>query len=296
MRLLTRTCAPLLTGVFLGSMAHAGTVAGLDTPEGRLAAYRKIQCSLIDGKETVYWWKGAAWGNVAGQPDIRLFRVEGVNVRQCATVRDPDRGAGFRLLSREILVYQDPETGEMLDRWENPYTGATVEVIHVQNDPVNQPAVFPRWPDGADYQLPLTTQGDDWWWSVTAPLFYPNPLAGKFQKYVGGTYHATEMFNFKGRLSDLLDAESDSAGAFVGWVRLAQWLPWMEMGSRSGKMYFHAGGVKLGDYADLPGSLRATIEAHFPLYRHAPPLDDDRPNETSWTYFRKVIESRRAQQ
>ena len=80
------------------------------------------------------------------------------------------------------------------------------------------------------------------------------------------------MFNFQGKLDDLLDAEEDSAGAFVGWVRLAQWLPWMEMGSRSGKMYFHAGGSKVGDYENVPASFRATIEEHYPLYRHAPPL------------------------
>ena len=323
MRSLIRLCAPLLAGVLVIGMAQADAApedeilkivdrlfdtvtdfdsdeptraaASLDTAAGRLAAYRKVQCSMNDGKESVYWWTGTAYGHVPGQRDIRLFRVEGINVRQCATVEDPERGTGFRMVSREILVYQDPSTGEMLHTWDNPYTGKTVEVIHVANDPVNQPAQFPLRADGSEYQMPVVTQGNDWWWTVAVPLFYNNPLGGDFQKYVGGTYHATEMFNFQGKLDDLLDAEEDSAGAFVGWVRLAQWLPWMEMGSRSGKMYFHAGGSKVGDYENVPASLRATIEEHFPLYKNAPPLDDDRPNETSWTYFKKVLESRKQQ-
>ncbi|MDE0128539.1 MAG: DUF1838 family protein [Gammaproteobacteria bacterium] len=293
MRSLIRNCAPVMAGLLLAGMAHAS--ASLDTAEGRLAAYRKMQCSLIDGKESFFWWTGTAYGHVAGQPDIRLFRVEGINVRRCASVPDDERGDGFRLISREILVYQDIETGEMLHTWENPYTGETVEVLHVANDPVNQPAQHPLRRDGSEYPLPLVTQGNDWWWSAAVPLFYPNPLGGDYQKYVGGTYHATEMFNFKGKLDDLLDADSDTATLFVGWVRLAQWLPWMEMGSRSGKMYFHAGGKKVGDYENVPADFRAVIEEHFPLYLHAPPMDDDRPNETSWTYFRKVMEAREDQ-
>ena len=292
MKTLGRICAPVLAGLLLAGTAQAASAAGLDTAEGRLAAYRKVQCSTLDGKESFFWWTGIAYGHVAGQPDLRIFRVEGINVRRCATVDDPERGAGFRLISREILVYQDPVTGEMLDTWENPYTGKTVEVVHVANDPVNQPAQFASRRDGSEFQLPIVTQDNDWWWTAAVPLFYNNPLAGDYQKYVGGTYHATEMFNFKGKLDDLLDADSDSVGTFVGWVRLAQWLPWMEMGSRTGKMYIHAGGKKVGDYENVPADFRAVIEEHFPLYRHAPPLDDNRPNETSWTYFKKVVDAR----
>lgn len=288
-----RILAPALAGLLLGGVAHAAAAPGLDTGEGRLAAYRKMQCSLIDGKQSVFWWNGTAYGHVPGQRDIRLFRVEGINVRRCGTVEDPERGTGFRLITREVLVYQDPNTGEMLDTWENPYTSNTVKVVHVANDPVNQPASFPLRRDGSEYQMPLVTQGNDWWWSVAVPLFYNNPLGGDYQKYVGGAYHATEMFNFKGKLDDLLDPDADSAVTFVGWVRLAQWLPWMEMGSRAGKMYFHAGGKKVGGYENVPAAFRATVEEHFPLYVSAPPLDDDRPNETSWTYFKKVIEARK---
>ena len=39
---------------------------------------------------------------------------------------------------------------------------------------------------------------------------------------------------------------------------------------------------------DAPEAFRKEIETNYPLYRSPPPLDDQRPNETSWTYFRKV--------
>ena len=50
---------------------------------------------------------------------------------------DDEKGAGFKLVSREILLYKDPVTDEVLATWENPWTGETVDVLHVANDPVN---------------------------------------------------------------------------------------------------------------------------------------------------------------
>ena len=57
---------------------------------------------------------------------------------------------------------------------------------------------------------------------------------------------------------------------------------------------FNAQGAKLDSWDDLPEQMKAEIDAHYPEYRHAPPLDDDRPNETSWTYFKKVFDERDA--
>lgn len=44
----------------------------------------------------------------------------------------------------------------------------------------------------------------------------------------------------------------------------------------------------------LPAVLREEIEAHYPIYRQPPPLDDERPNDTSWTVFKRWIDARRA--
>jgi hypothetical protein len=39
--------------------------------------------------------------------------------------------------------------------------------------------------------------------------------------------------------------------------------------------------------------MKAEIDRNFPEYRNPPPLDDQRPNETSWTYFKKQIDARK---
>ena len=75
-------------------------------------------------------------------------------------------------------------------------------------------------------------------------------------------------------------------------VRLAQWLPWMEMNGRAGMLYFNAMGRKLQGYDQLPELMKTEIAERYPEYTAPPPLDDARRNETSWTYMKKIIDSR----
>jgi hypothetical protein len=257
----------------------------LDTPEGQVRAFRRMQCSEIDEKPVTYGWRGKAFSRVDGEADRVLFKVEGMNIRHCVTVTDPEKGKGFRLITREILLYLDPETGEILRTWDNPFTGKTNQVLHVANDPVNGRPVFPG------FSMPYQFSGDHWWVTSTVPLFYTNTLGGDYQPYVGGTYHATEMFNFIGDIASLTSDETDSAEIAVGWARMSNWLPWMEMDSRQGLIYMHTAGRKLKSYDELPDIIKDEIVANYPKYQQPPPADDARPNETSWTYFKKMIES-----
>jgi hypothetical protein len=128
------------------------------------------------------------------------------------------------------------------------------------------------------------------------PLFYKNAMGGEYQKYVGGSYHATEIFDFNGDVAELLDASKPVAYPVISWVRLAQWLPWMEMNGRAGMLYFNAMGRKLLNYEQLADALKSEIAENYPEYRAPPPLDDPRRNETSWTYMKKIIDSRQSQE
>ncbi len=285
---------PLAVALMLGSAAvlAAGKAKPIDlgTPEGANLAARKIQCSANDNMPTIYYFHGEAFSRVPGERDRKLFDVEGYNVRQCVTVNDPVRGAGWRLVSRELLLYVDPTTGELLREWKNPWTGQTVKVLQTANDPVNQRPVFPKAADGTPAKWPGTISGDTWWNTITVPLFYINPLGGEYQKNVGGYYHATDMFNVFGKVSELVDPKNVNPALEVGWVRLADWLPWMEMSGRAGIIYIHAAGRKLDSYEQLPTVMRKAIETEYPEYRTPPSGDDSRENETSWTYFKKKVQ------
>ena len=112
----------------------------------------------------------------------------------------------------------------------------------------------------------------------------------------GDTYHSAEIFNFTGRWEDLLDTRRKTAEIYVTWVRMAGWLPWMEMGSRPGMMYFSGVVAKLESWDKLSQTMKKEIRANYPAWREPPPIDDMRPNESSWTYFKKLIDARRAKE
>jgi hypothetical protein len=286
--------AATLLGIVLAAAAAPAPAAGpIDpsTPEGAILASRKMNCSLRDGVPVTYWWHGEMYSRVPGERDRKLFGIEGMNIRQCETVTDPERGTGYRLVSRELLLYLDPGTGVPLEKWTNPWTGEEVAVIQTQNDPVSmRNGLFPVGRDGKPFTLEMTVQGNEWWTTGATPLFYLNPLGGDYQDYVGGKYHAVEMFSDFGEVDDLVDPARHTAKVRLSWSRISNWLPWMRMGDRVGILYVVSAGRKLDDWSQMGATMRAYIDAKAPLYREPPPFSDRRPNETSWTYFKRQVE------
>ena len=261
----------------------------LNTGEGAMLAMRKVQCSLVDGEPVTYYWHGRAYSRRMGERDKNIFNVEGMNVRACSTVTDPEKGKGYKLVTREILLYKDAKTGEVLKTWTNPWTNEEVEVMHVANDPVNGSG-YEIGRDGKPSKFAGDILGDRYQLSFTVPLFYKNPLASDYEKEIGGTYHATEMFNFFGKVDDLVDTTKNTADVAVGWARMSDWLPWMNMQGREGVIYMHTAGRKLNSWDDLSETMKSEIAEHYPEYTAPPPLGDPRPNVTSWKYYKGVTE------
>jgi hypothetical protein len=80
----------------------------------------------------------------------------------------------------------------------------------------------------------------------------------------------------------------------ISWVRVSDWMPWMKMQGRDGQLVFNAMGNKLKNFSELPAVLKDEIALNYPTYTAPPPVDDARPNETTWTVFKKKIDAERA--
>jgi hypothetical protein len=288
----------LLAGLCLwiaGAAAAAPKRLDMANPADVLTAQRKMQCSTRDNEPVVYHFAGQVFSRVEGEPDRHVFDIQGMNVRQCVTVTDPVRGKGYRMVSRELLLYTDPKTGEIIRTWTNPWTGKTLEVMHVANDPVNMRATFPIGADGKPAKLDGRIQNGRVFMPAVIPLWYTNPLGGEYQAYVGNQYHSMEIFDFFADEADLFDASKSRANPSIAWVRMSPWLPWMEMTGRGGVLVFNAVGQTMpSGIADLPKVITDEIKLNYPIWDRPPPADDARPNETSWTYFKKQTDARRA--
>jgi hypothetical protein len=266
-------------------------------PDDALKMDRKIASSLKDGEECVYWWEGKVYSRIAGEKDRHLFNYYGMNVRTSKGFSDPVKGYGYKHVSRELLFYLDPKTNEIVRMWKNPMTGEDCEVIHVANDPVNSRGVsWARGGERGDYKFRGTEKEGYYLMTSEVPLFYTNPLQGEYQEYIGGTYHAMEIFNTVVAKDELTDPNKDKAeDVIIAWTRISKFLPWMKMGDRAGWCIFSGTGKKLkGGFEALPEPMKVEIRKNYPTYEHAPPTDDARPNETSWTVFKKYADSKKA--
>ena len=259
----------------------------------------KLTCGTTEQGVTRYgMWEGRMYSRIPGEKDRHIFDVVGINTRQCERHKDPARGEGYRSVSREIMVYLDPATGEIIDQWKNPWTGETVEVIHVANDPVNMRAPsFARDATGKPARVTLRHYGDLLVSSREVPLFYENPLAGAYQDYIGGKYHAMEIFNTFYSAADFLAPKGPRISpSRLAWQRVSGLLPWMRMEDRPGVMIFNATGFSTFDRAQISPKLVQILQTRYPEYLTPPPLGDARPNATTWTITKDWIDAKRAEE
>jgi hypothetical protein len=279
---------------------QAGKPVAANPPIDGLRLEMALGCGSSDvRKPQYYYWTGTVHARRAGERDRLLFNVQGVNPRACQIFDDPARGGrGYRAVARELMLYLDPVTGEPLSTWRNPWTGETVDVIHMQNDPASMSE--PKFPlDAAGQPVAARLQWRPMGQSLVAAnvqsFFRDSPLGGAYQDFVGGKYQVMEISSFVVQMSDLRGYRDGGRVPYVAtWTRISPWLPWMKMGGRDGQIVLTSQGTSTLDFAELPEPLRSSITSTYPSMREAPSFDDTRPFQTSWDSLRRELDRRRA--
>jgi hypothetical protein len=98
---------------------------------------------------------------------------------------------------------------------------------------------------------------------------------------------ASEHFTFFAKASDLNNTQTSSVPLTYSWSRTGPWLPWMKMGTRPGYLLYSGHGKKFSSFAELPLDLQEYTRSHYPQYQSSPTTFTS-PNETSWTYYKKL--------
>lgn len=288
--------AQLALVALVGAAAAAQPVLRPGDPAGAFEVERAMGCGSTDvTAPQYYFWTGQVYGRRAGEKDRLLFTVQGVNPRACRDVEDPARGTGYQAAARELMLYLDPQTGAVLDRWTNPWTGETVDVIHMENDPASMrvPA-FPRDAQGrpAAARMAFVDMGAAWVATRSSSFFRDSPLGGDYQDYVGGKYRVMELSTFTLPRA-VVDAWRPGRPLpyTASWVRISDWLPWMKMAGREGQIVLTSQGRSTLSFDDLPEPLRSTIATRYPQLRRTPDFDDPRPFQTSWDSLKKALDA-----
>lgn len=241
----------------------------------------KVRSSLDPARSTFLIWNGSIYSFIPGEKRQRLFKIVGMSVSRCIPVEENR----WRFTSRELTYYLDPETGEKLQTWKNPWTDEVLTVMHVANDPVQ-----------GNFRGQFPAQIDDDTTTLAFDIFpaYPNPLADpKFAEYFPNPdYQAAELFKFKIPTAELFDENVLSVPKlWLTWDRIGPWVPWMKMGNRPGHLIYSATGKKIDNFDQLPQLLQDEINTRMPLYRHAPEAWLDVEDMTSWLYFEKHFDA-----
>ena len=271
-----QTCIVVLVVGLLGANAEFND----------LQDFVRVAGSLSPNDSVANYFNGSVYYKQIGSQMQKIFNFEGFNVNR----KLPQTDGTFLSLSREFVVYRDPITSHILQVWINPLSGNANEVFYVANDPVN--GVFDSAPD--NFKIP---QGRAAYrvYNSDIVLEYPNALQpDKYPKYSAGPiYDSVELFGFFGNVTELETTQNNMVSMAGTWMRKSEFLPWMELGTTPGSLFYSALVWKcMHGLSCVADDIMAIVKSQYPKYQEAPTVEEV-PNETSWTVFKKIIDARR---
>ncbi len=306
-QLLDRRSALLGIGALAGTAGLAGcappqapteTAKSLNldfsNADDNLTAWVKLVSSLEDGVETCGFFSGIHYAVIGAQEVIKpLFRIQGFGMSRVTKLPD----GRYENLHREIVYYLPLHEDRILETWDNPYTGETVDIFNTHNDPVNSyystnfKQTFGTEESGFEtvefpFILPWETFGDRAVVSFAVNTRWPTPLDPEKWKreHFGDWYRTSEYFQIHASLANLNNPEMPKVPYTGAWQKVAPWHPWMLMDNREGGILGISNVFSLNSTDELPAHIRDYTEKHFPEYMHAPDKWVE-PNMTTWETF-----------
>ncbi len=259
-----------------------GPAVDLATPIGSMTAWARL-LGNTDMKSTKYGW---AQGLVQGvQPGEAVRDICGFTMMSCARLLPHESGTGYRKVLREIGLYTDLKSGEIIEEMVNPYLNETVKVVPITNDPFNQAitqfASSPPSYGGLNRTTPpppkplvmnWTRRGSTLNLFSHINLFYPSSLPpAKWPRENSTPFNqVTETFLYQIGWADMQNARKTSVEYSGTWSRTTPWLPWLLMGPTPGHAQYS---TFMGSYDDINRIDRKTldyVQKHHPKYLVAP--------------------------
>jgi hypothetical protein len=288
---------------------------GLDysDPRDNLYAFGKIWAGY--GQPVIGAFHGLMYGRVGTDRMRPLFNFEGIGILQA----EIDKDRNLRIKSREVGLFTDLKNRDVLEHWDNPYTGKTVEVYHFYNpggggtlgvempkfvvpgNPdtptlMNEGSVFPDENGRYPFLMPFEQYGDDLLLAWDYTHYHKNPVTpeGWPQSSTGPMVSPAEHFTFKVSRNELENRDLATVRMYAGFSRSSQWWPWMGMGGSgfeggvlSGRLHSHNG---LAGYDDIPRKILDYLEKNAPRYLE--PIvgwPNSSPRLDTWTAYSQDV-------
>jgi hypothetical protein len=280
--------------------ALKGPYLDLTTGKGNQLAYARIQGNLDPAKQKHFWFKGYVNAVQPGKKIVDLVGALGFGSIRLITLPD----GRIQRLCREIILYTDLRSGEVLTEWDNPLTNERVKVVHVDNDPFNYmiEEYFPEPPRFGDlnkddtppripFILPWYQHGDWLEMEIHIHLAYPSALQpDKWPRESAGPIaQVSEYFAHHVRAEDMQNPELSTVDYRGTWNRITPWLPWMLMGQAPGQCQYNC---FMGTTENLEEIFSRNVldyaEKHYAKYFEAPAEWTDQPSLSSLEHYART--------
>jgi hypothetical protein len=274
--------------------AVTGPYLDLRTAEGSMLSYARLQGNLDTTKTKYLWFSGNVMGVRNGEKTRDLFRVEGMTSARL----EPLPGGGYMRLLREVGYYVDPISRQVMDEWTNTYTGESVKVVHIINDPFNfkiekefpEPPSFggqnKEKPPRRPFILPWEQHGAHLNLDLHIHLNYPSPLQpDKWPRESHGPMtRASEIFMNQVSAEDMQNEGLTTVNHTGTWTRMTPWLPWMLMDQVEGHIVYSCF-KGTGDSLDaIPKNILDYTAKHYPKFLEAPKVYEE-PSLSSLEHY-----------
>ncbi len=240
----------------LGALALAGisrpaeSAGKLDLNDRRdfLTAVAKLR-GATDDRLCIGYVVGARYA----VPDHRLVPMMGILAATFSQYRRISADV-FEARALEIAYFTDLTTGKLLEKWQNPVTGVTVDVEQTRMGPSRLVLTadglqVPR-PSGEATGLalkhvfqPPVVVGDNVW--LTEQINVDGPPGPRPFAY-------NELSTFHGRKSELDDPRRATVATQVQYQSLITYRPWMGFGDTPGHTLARGAGQHVARIEDLP--------------------------------------------
>ena len=267
-----------LAGALAGGGAYAATPnRSLDADRDRALINLRLRYRSDDG--AFFWWMV---GTKLGQVEAETTPLFDMHVGTIGRITHKPGGA-FSVTSVEVVFYTDLKTGAQLKQWQNPYTGATVEVSHGPLGPETiafgadtRKAIGPREVGGAiidarAFDADAVVVGDDAW-ARTVSTVTVTQKSG-----TGRPFFVNEWVMYQGSAADVLAAGKPFIHARSQLHEITSWSKWMAMGTHPGNLTAKCIGAKVSAYGEMPDRWRALMSEAHPEIAKDPLGALDRP-------------------
>lgn len=262
---LTSRALPALALPSLAGLAQPAAAAGkldLTNKADYLTAFQKMRGSLDN--RICY---GGITGIYYGVMDNRIIPLYGVLAGTFSRYQKAADG-NFEGRTFEVAYFTDWNTGDLLEKYNNPITGETVDVPQTRMGPskitvtadglkIGGAAGEARGMSIQNRFLPARVVNNDVWIVEESIVATPKEFKGpKFAYNEVTTYHAT--------LDDLNNTALMKTPTLVHFSVVVSWRPWLKMGDRPGHLMGNGTGRKYNKLDDYPARYQEWTKKFHP--------------------------------